>query len=380
LNQSKKLLKKSQLKSNGSYPVEVKTVNGNFIFNLFRFKGENGSSNYFRESGIFVNSSREKSSYESEKLKNFASYYATKLSYENVSELLKERTGNNSISDQRVQQIVIEKSVKIGKNQAEMIDKSKDLPMPILEKGDLYDSLSEEVVWLEDGVCVSQQKEKRNKVPKKGKERTTTDMILLEKETGSFEYIVAANGISLTALSRAKLKGNYSGKSINLVAISDGSRTIKNRSIELFGEQYWHILDWYHLQKKVKDLMSMIAPNKELKSQYVAELTGLLWYGNIKETLCKLEKYQTKTSLNGIEKYQELLDYLKKNQPYIIDYAKRKDAGKTIGSGRMEKAVDCIVARRQKEKAMSWSKKGSTALAVVTAQVVNDRFTTENLH
>jgi hypothetical protein len=46
----------------------------------------------------------------------------------------------------------------------------------------------------------------------------------------------------------------------------------------------------------------------------------------------------------------------------------------------MEKAVDCIVARRQKEKAMSWSKKGSTALAVVTAQVINDRFTTENLH
>lgn len=347
---------------------------------MFRFKSDKGSSNYFRESGIFGNSLGEKVSYESEKLKDFSSYYATKMSYENVSELLEKRTGNDSLSDQRIQQIVIEESVKIGKKQTEMIEKNQTVSMPILGKADLYDSLIEEVIWMEDGVCVSQQKEKRDKVAKNGKQRTTTDMILLETPKGNFDCIVAANGISLTALSRAILKENYSGKSINLVAISDGSRTIKNRSVDLFGEQYHHILDWYHLQKKVKDLMSMIAPSKELKSQYVAELSTLLWYGNIEQTLNKLESYQTKTTPNGIEKHQELLDYLKKNQPYIINYAKRKELGKTIGSGRMEKTVDCIVARRQKEKAMSWSEKGSIALAVVTAQVANNRVTTENLH
>jgi hypothetical protein len=316
-----------------------------------------------------------KGDYESKKLKDFVSYYATKISYENVSELSKERAGGVSISDQRIQQIVIEKAVKIEEIQKGIIEKSKTLSMPNLEKKDLYDPLSKEVIWMEDGVSVSQQKEKRNKIAKKGKERTTTDMVLLEKNGGGFECIVAANDICLTALSMAKLKENYTGQSINLVAISDGSRTIKNRSIELFGGNYQHILDWYHLQKKIKDLMSMIAPNKELKKQYISELTALLWHGFIEQTLQKLENYQFKNQ----EKHQELVDYLTKNKSYIINYAKRKDVGKTIGSGRMEKTVDCIVARRQKEKAMSWSKKGSIALAVITAQYSNNSLATENL-
>jgi len=37
----------------------------------------------------------------------------------------------------------------------------------------------------------------------------------------------------------------------------------------------------------------------------------------------------------------------------------------------MEKTVDLLVARRQKQKAMSWSTLGSKALAVVKAQLLN---------
>ncbi|MDZ7899431.1 MAG: hypothetical protein U5N85_15585 [Arcicella sp.] len=132
-----------------------------------------------------------------------------------------------------------------------------------------------------------------------------------------------------------------------MVVISDGSRTIKNRSVELFRAQYEHILDGYHLKKKLKELMSMIAPNKDAKSQYVSELSTLLWCGNIEEAIGKLEKYQIKNQ----EKHQELLDYLKKNKPYIIDYAKRKEVGKTIGSGRMEKpwTVSWLEGKRKKQ-------------------------------
>ena len=108
----------------------------------------------------------------------------------------------------------------------------------------------------------------------------------------------------------------------------------------------------------------------------MSELSALLWHGNIEEAIRKLENYQTKNQ----EKHQELFDYLTKNQLYVIDYAKRKEAGKTIGSGRMEKTIDCMVARRQKEKAMSWSPKGSNALAVVTAHIANYKSATINLH
>ncbi len=55
----------------------------------------------------------------------------------------------------------------------------------------------------------------------------------------------------------------------------------------------------------------------------------------------------------------------------IIDYARRKQAGKPIGSGRMEKGVDQVVGIRQKDKGMSWSKSGSYALAMLSAYHAN---------
>ena len=52
-------------------------------------------------------------------------------------------------------------------------------------------------------------------------------------------------------------------------------------------------------------------------------------------------------------------------------YHRRQQAGKTIGSGRMEKGVDQVVGMRQKDRGMSWSKRGSYALAMLTAYAAN---------
>ena len=65
-----------------------------------------------------------------------------------------------------------------------------------------------------------------------------------------------------------------------------------------------------------------------------------------------------------------LLTYLAKNQTSIIDYEKRKQNGKPIGSGRGEKQNDRIVAQRQKYNGMSWSPKGSLAMALNTASKI----------
>ncbi len=60
-------------------------------------------------------------SYETKKLRDFVSYFATKMSYETVSELAKERCGGVCMSDQHIQEVVIEMSDRIGQNQAETI-------------------------------------------------------------------------------------------------------------------------------------------------------------------------------------------------------------------------------------------------------------------
>ena len=73
---------------------------------------------------------------------------------------------------------------------------------------------------------------------------------------------------------------------------------------------------WYHLQKKVKDLMTIIAENKALKIEYISELNQLLWIGDTVQALDKLRNYPVKNT----ERQHELIGYLEKNSPYIIDY------------------------------------------------------------
>jgi hypothetical protein len=63
--------------------------------------------------------------------------------------------------------------------------------------------------------------------------------------------------------------------------------------------------------------------------------------------------------------------YLEKHQGEIIDYKRRQATGKTIGSGRMEKAIDQVIGHHQKRKGMSWRPEGSRALALLKVLELN---------
>ena len=52
-------------------------------------------------------------------------------------------------------------------------------------------------------------------------------------------------------------------------------------------------------------------------------------------------------------------------------YALRHELGLRISSNRVEKANDLVVAARQKHNGMSWSRKGSGALAIITTTMIN---------
>ena len=147
-----------------------------------------------------------------------------------------------------------------------------------------------------------------------------------------------------------------------LVAITDGATSIKNELKTIFGQDFTHILDWYHLQKKLKETMTMILPKKYREDQ-CQNMLNLLWNGKSIETIAYLEGISAKND----DAKAMLIKYLDKNEHTIIDYARRKLAGKTIGSGRTEKQNDILVAKRQKYNGMAWSPKGSLAITLVTA-------------
>ena len=168
-------------------------------------------------------------------------------------------------------------------------------------------------------------------------------------------------------LYRAEVVGEYGEEVGNLpiVAITDGARNLKKEAKEVFGKDVKHILDWYHLEAKVSQLMTQIAPHKEVKETMQELIINELWRGETEKAVKHLEEIKARNKV----KQAELKGYLEKNKGSIINYERRKEAKKVIGSGRMEKQNDVIVAHRQKRKGMSWSQKGSRNLAIVTAHL-----------
>jgi hypothetical protein len=182
--------------SRGRYPVQIKTINGSFDFAVRRYETSAGRSNWLRlwEPGLSEH-------HESPLLQAFALRYATCLSYERVQELVAERGGTTRLSDQRIQRMVRAQAAALTQAQAALIARQATaLPTVAAVAVDVYEAQAEEVRWMADGVCVSEQKALRDKQPKAGKERTTTDLALLQKPDGSYRTIIAGVGIEAVPL------------------------------------------------------------------------------------------------------------------------------------------------------------------------------------
>ena len=147
--------------------------------------------------------------------------------------------------------------------------------------------------------------------------------------------------LSLGEVLKAKVVQEYglgtSERPLNLVAIAAGAKSIRYRLESVFGEQVTMILDWYHLSRLLRKLRGSIARNPVENSEYVKFVLANLWPGKVAVTIDYLtHQVQTKKT----EALKELINYLSKHQSKIINYQRRHQAGKPIGSGRVEKAVD----------------------------------------
>ena len=140
----------------------------------------------------------------------------------------------------------------------------------------------------------------------------------------------------------------------------------------------WHknimvILDWYHLKKRCKELLSMALKGSAIRHTVLAKLMPLLWHGLVDEAIKYLHSLPD-TQIKNPEEIGHLISYLTRNRPMIPAYAVRRELGLRNSSNRGEKSNDLIVAERQKHNGMSWSKDGSVALASVTALKKNKEY------
>jgi len=422
--------KPDSLRCNGTAPITIKTLNGSFPFKNQRFLENNcdqTSHTYLGLTGQFEDG------HTSEGLKEFSAYYANRLSYEEVEELVERTTGEKQLSDQSIQNTVVGKALEVSKQtylEAKEVLEDDTLGLPEINKEvDIYDVETKEVLILVDGIGVKKQSQSRvskksaNVSTEKDNENTdsrvNTNIVLLEKRAGDFEHITSAidkEGEELLPLSdivKSKVIQEYVSDSepLNVVAVTDGAKNIRTMLTAIFGFLVVIILDWYHLRKKVRELMSMIARNKAEKLEHLEFLLHHLWHGQTKEVLNYL-----RTKIKAKEKLQELITYIEKHQEEIIDYDRRKKAGKevglepeqeddevvhnqsssnsktvvnlnqeqetvnaktakkVVGSGRVEKACDCTIGKRQKRKAMSFRLVGSRSLAILRVVELNHKW------
>ena len=385
------------MKCNGQSAVTIKTSHGQFAFPNQRFADRAGEKRFswleyteqFREGD------------ESERLRSRCCYDANRMSDHEVATLLQDETGVALISGQRIHAIVEEEARRLSAAQATearaVLATGTALP-PMNQEIAIYDALTEEVLLFDDGIQVKKQKEHREKpsaarpspsemVQKQPRGRkpspakVNTDVLMLQRaQGGGFTYIMEgldgtdADGepVSAEELVKSAVIREYGERTeaLNLVTITDGARTIRLFFERVCGFVMVLILDWYHLEKKVWELMSMIAWNTPEKETHCRALLVWLWQGNVDEALSYL---RTSVSPRNAKKHQELITYLTKHKAEIIDYERRQNAGKPIGSGRMEKGVDPVIGQRQKDRGMSWSTVGSNALGILKVHELNEQ-------
>ncbi len=324
----------------------------------------------------------------SPRLEELCGHYANRLSYENLEDLVERVTGGRLLSDQAIWAITQAKaetySQQICKQVQTTLDSVQSSKIEVNPTVEIYSAEESEILLFDDGIQVKGQKQEREHLVESTTNNPThdktpvvlTDVAMLQTPKGEFEYLAAPLDIdaeeplNLATVIRARIIDLYgkAAKPLNIVAITDGAKTIRLRLSSIFGDAFVLILDWYHLCKKVRNLMSMIAINKEQKSIHVRFLLSQLWLG---QTNIALNYLKHKVVAKKPLVLKELIGYLEKHQSEIIDYDRRSRVGKCIGSGRMEKGVDLVVGHRQKKKGLSWSSSGSKALSLLKIAELN---------
>lgn len=316
-------------------------------------------------------------SYESKGFRELLSFYSNRLSYNDLDGLLTRVVGQRPYCVSHLQNKVIEESERAATYLHQM-PPNQQLSLNFVDEVDIYEAEGDEITYLDDGVGVKRQNERRRckgTLGFKSTQRVHTDVIGIGHQKQGFIYLSSAESTSLSAELEDKihliLSRNYNNKPLPLVAITDGATVIRKRVRKLFGKNVPILLDWYHLEHKVRQYSSRLGLTKDVKETHIDEMLAYLWKGQTMEALIYSDVMINTKRPNILE---ELQNYLCKHKDEICDYGKRQALGKTIGSGRGEKANDILVAHRQKKKGMSWSKKGSQALAILKSLEINQKW------
>jgi hypothetical protein len=234
----------------------------------------------------------------------------------------------------------------------------------------LFESRESTVNVAIDDATVKRQKAERtggrtDPAERKGKKASNT---ICHVEKGRARYTLNGGTIKevLLFLIAFLFENGLTGNRVQF--FTDGHTILNDSILRVF---CWFgnigiVLDWFHLDKKCKEKLSMALKGRQIRNEVLDGLLPLLWHGLTQDAIACLKGVDAEKVKNK-EAMAELVAYLERNIAYIPCYALRKQLGLRNGSSIGEKMNDLIVADRQKHNGMAWSKSGSVALATVTS-------------
>lgn len=222
-----------------------------------------------------------------------------------------------------------------------------------------------------DDVGVDHQKDTRKDGGSKQGKVVENTVVHIQTKEGC--YLLTAIGMKKAfSLVVAFLLSNHLLENRHLYIFSDGAQNIR-KNIEAFFSfcPYTLMLDWYHLEKKLTELLSMALKGpKDARHEIRNILNRKLWAGNVDDAITYLRSLESKFIKDPL-RLEDAIQYLERKKPYIPCYALRSILDYRNSSNPVEKSNDLIVASRQKNNGMSWSYTGSGSLAVISALLYN---------
>jgi len=229
-----------------------------------------------------------------------------------------------------------------------------------------YELPSDAVSVSIDEVGVKRQTEMRPKDGgKQQAKRVENTVIHIQHRNGSY-VLNAASLISGVRLLLGFLLFNGLAKK-QIVVFADGARTIHTAVRKMLHfANVKIILDWYHLDKKCKEFLSLALKGSKIRNEFLDILMPCLWKGKVERAIRLLEGIDP-SKVKNQDYIRALIDYFVRVREHIPRYALRKELGLRNSSNAGEKANDIIVSQRQKHNGMSWSNDGSTSFASVSS-------------
>ena len=246
------------------------------------------------------------------------------------------------------------------------VEKLSDSPIVLTKPNETLDRFSQkrssEKTRVAQGSVLLQLDEVLTRAQRQKRKFNTLYTAVIENEFGDIDGLVAStpNQLIRRVIVVLHRMGVFTDK--RLEVISDGAKWIAE-AIEPFNSiGCYHILCWYHLAKRVYQGVSAIGLAKPQRKALEYEILSKLWKGSATEAIASLKTYRS--IAKNQDRFETLIDYLRRKQSLIPDYEKRNAERLWVASSRVERWNNTVVAERCKKSGRSWVPKGALAIAI----------------